>query len=43
MHAYFSAIALRRFVSVDELVNQVLSMDIALVEELRSQGSGRFG
>jgi hypothetical protein len=35
LHAYFSTVAMRRGVSLNELVNNVLTREIALVEELK--------
>ncbi len=35
VHAYFSSIALRRGVPLNDLVNLVLSKEIAMVEELK--------
>lgn len=35
LHAYFSTIAARRGVSLNDLVNNVLTKEIALVEELK--------
>ena len=35
LHAYFSAAALRRGVSLDELVNDILRKEVAIVESVR--------